>query len=245
MGVSSNTLIHQTTKQGLISILTQSAFKLSYCKEEIHTVSGSVIAGVPMVSFCDLPLTELKNYIFSYGNYGIGMKKQWAKTKKLNPVLYFDQNSRIANSLYDQYVFWEKETSNHPAKMKDIEAFFFFVEALSYCKNYEGDLMRKDKQTKNNYRFSDEREWRYVPLVKEIGYNMVLLDNELFQSIGKVTLNTWYEDMRLTFILEDINYLIVENEADISEFLDIINKFADNKKLTNRIYTKDDIFSDM
>ncbi|MBK9465826.1 MAG: hypothetical protein IPN56_13800 [Chitinophagaceae bacterium] len=46
-----------------------------------------------MVSFSDLRLSELKDNIGTYGKFGIGMTKEWAINKGLNPVMYASKES--------------------------------------------------------------------------------------------------------------------------------------------------------
>jgi hypothetical protein len=53
----------------------------------------------PMISFCDLPLSLAKDQFSKYGNYAIGLSKEWGVANKLNPVIYIEQNSGIAHDL--------------------------------------------------------------------------------------------------------------------------------------------------
>ena len=79
-------LFHFTTKESLYEILN-STFKVSYAREKIIGPKLKREFGVPMVSFCDLRLSELKAHINKYGNYGIGLTKEWANRNGLNPVM--------------------------------------------------------------------------------------------------------------------------------------------------------------
>lgn len=54
-----------------------------------------------MVCFCDITLTEIKEYIKDYGCYGIGLKKQWAK-KNVAPVIYFNNKSSLIKTIYEK-----------------------------------------------------------------------------------------------------------------------------------------------
>ena len=74
MGLSSNSLIHLTkSKDALIGILKE-GFRIKYCLENIGARNIKVGAAFPMVSFCDIPLSEIKNHIENYGDYGVGAK---------------------------------------------------------------------------------------------------------------------------------------------------------------------------
>lgn len=81
MSLSSNSVIHFTNnKEALVGIL-QKNFKITYCNEQILLADSVVKIQVPMVSFCDIPLSKIKDHIDKYGNYGIGLTKNWAKKK--------------------------------------------------------------------------------------------------------------------------------------------------------------------
>ena len=70
-------LFHFTSKDALYGILKET-FKVYYSLERISGKSKPLEFGVPMVSFCDLKLSELKTHIENYGKYGIGLTKEWA-----------------------------------------------------------------------------------------------------------------------------------------------------------------------
>jgi len=63
-------LFHFTTKKGLYGIL-KATFSISYAREKIIGVGKPTEFAVPMVSFCDLKLSELKAHMDKYGTYGI------------------------------------------------------------------------------------------------------------------------------------------------------------------------------
>ena len=87
MGLSSNTLIHLTDKkESLIGILKE-GFKVKYCNEQISMKDGPISAAFPMISFSDIPLSELHLHIESYGDYGIGLKKSWAKNNSWRNII--------------------------------------------------------------------------------------------------------------------------------------------------------------
>ena len=163
MPLSSNSLIHLTKRpESLIGILTDN-FKIYFCQENILTREGSFNAAIPMVSFCDIPLSEIKNHICNYGRYGIGLRKNWAIEKGLNPVLYIEKESDLGADLR---ISGKSMLSG--AKWGDLsQNEYTILNLFRYTKNYQGRLTRKGKNI-DDYRYSDEREWRYVPTDKEI-----------------------------------------------------------------------------
>ena len=59
--ISSNTLFHWTNKDSLIGIL-KNEFKINYCRENLSLKRDiQMTIRVPLVSFCDIPLSESRN----------------------------------------------------------------------------------------------------------------------------------------------------------------------------------------
>jgi Putative abortive phage resistance protein AbiGi, antitoxin len=165
MGLSSNTILHTTDKKGLLGILKEFSFKPYYCNEMVSAGKDIINAAFPMISFSDFPVSELK-YRFSYGRYGIGLSKSWARKNKLNPVLYVEKKSQLILDYYKQFITDEKKISEIGKDKARIDTILLM---LSYMKNYQGHLkIERLKIDEKNYRFSDEREWRFVPLKQEL-----------------------------------------------------------------------------
>jgi hypothetical protein len=245
MPLSSNSLIHLTDTEEKLKLIIQEGFKVKYCNEKINTSENPTFnAFIPMVSFCDIPLSEIKNHISAYGEYGLGLKKNWGKKHGLNPVLYIDIDSRIGNTFTAiiKNMFKGK-------KIKELtEDETSLANIFRYMKNYEGTLTRKDK-TINKYRFSDEREWRYVPEPKDA--HLLFAAKTIDSDDKKNYINTSIGDLRLTFELEDINYLILRDESEISAFIKWIQIEKSDSltnsamlKLTSRIITVNQILFD-
>ena len=157
-------LFHFTDKDGLYGLLG-TTFRVSYGREKIEGRKNIREFGVPMISFCDLRLSELKNHMSNYGKYGIGLNKNWANDKGLNPVWYVNKNCDFADNFNDAL----NGIYRHLNTVKDgdiynglSDDYMKIVDTYRYIKNYEGKLTRNGKTTKN-FRFADEREWRYVP----------------------------------------------------------------------------------
>lgn len=82
MSISSNSVIHFTNKfDNLKGIILNSGLRVKYCLESLLLDNYNLEMASPMVCFCDIPLSEVKNHINSYGSYGIGLYKIWAKEK--------------------------------------------------------------------------------------------------------------------------------------------------------------------
>ena len=76
--ISSNSLFHFTSKDSLLKIL-ESSFRPSYSRETLYFNDSEIRVLVPMICFCDIPLSQINNHIATYGEYGIGMSKEWGK----------------------------------------------------------------------------------------------------------------------------------------------------------------------
>lgn len=81
MPLSASSLFHFTKKKDFLYGILDETFRLSYCREDFLIGGERYSIRVPMVSFCDIPLSEIKNHIDSYGPYGLGLSKEWLNTK--------------------------------------------------------------------------------------------------------------------------------------------------------------------
>ncbi len=248
MGLSSNSIIHFTnSKESLKGILREN-FRIFYCLEQVIIGNyGPIEFAVPMVSFCDIPLSEVKSHIKKYGAYGIGLTKEWAERQKLNPVLYVEKDSLLSRSyltIYKEYLIDTKKTiAGSENKEKCI------ADILRYIKNYQNDLV-KGGEIYKNYRFSDEREWRYVLEFNE-KIEFILNKTNFDTDEKKQNANKIIENYRLEFNPNDIKYVIIQDDSEIPEFLDVLktskgNKYSYNdvERLMTRLITTEQIIGD-
>jgi hypothetical protein len=242
MPVSSNSIIHYTkTIDALKSIVKDLAFNVKYCIEEIVVPDGVIPIAIPMVSFCDIPFTNITLHAKAYGYFGIGLSKKWAIENKLNPVLYLEENSYLTlsiNSLLDKVNEGVQFTGEEYEIHKDI------LGMLCHIKNYAGDLMlRKKNKILDNYNFYNEREWRYIPYNSK---DLDLIISEESYSQKKEYYNNNAKCNKLAFDLSDINYIIMNNERQVEIFVNYIRKKTDLniEKINRKIITFDQIRND-
>lgn len=246
-------LFHFTDKNGLYKIL-ENNFRLSYSKEKIEGLTTKRELYVPMVSFCDLKLSQLKVHMSKYGKYGIGLSKEWANSNGLNPVMYVNKNCQFTdnfnnalNKIYHDLAKLRKNEIENSIPHQYLNV----MDAYRYMKNYEGKLERENEIT-NDFRFADEREWRYVPPLnnKEIEYPFIATSN-IKNKEQKIEFNKKIENIKLYFTPNDIKYLIIENDSEINDLISHIREvkmFHDSKdvdRLSSRILTSEQIENDI
>ena len=102
----------------------------------------------------DIPSNLISKHSNIYGRYGIGFKKSWARGKGINPLLYLVDYANPISYLQSL----DRLTQSIHSEDPDYSHRNALVNLLSYTKPYEGEF-----RGQTNYRFYDEREWRYVP----------------------------------------------------------------------------------
>ena len=124
------------------------------------------------------------------------------------------------------------------------------ADVIRYIKNYEADLTRKGC-TIPNYRFADEREWRYMPHYSEACDMITSEVNYLLPGIKQAS-EAKLVNLRLEFEPNDIKYIIINDDSEITEFISHLRgvkgktyKFHDVERLTTRILTAQQIIDDM
>jgi hypothetical protein len=246
-------LFHFTNKECLFKIL-ESDFKVSYAREMIIGKEQIREFAAPMVSFCDLRVSELKVHMAKYGKYGIGLTKKWANVNGLNPVVYVNRYSHFIDGFItglDEMQFQLIYNSNEENSEKMNNGLIKLMDTYRYLKNYEGELKREGRKVVNKYRFANEREWRYVPPIATSGIHPLIPIDKIKTRKEKEFLNETIEHLRLRFEPEDIRYLIIKNDKEITELITHLNEakryFAPHivDRLKSRIMTSDQIEDDV
>jgi len=218
--LSPDSLFHFTSCLENILGILKNTFYPRYCYEEFELIDKPkekfMRSAIPMVCFCDTPLSQLMNHMEIYGKYGLGMKKEWGIKKGLNPVIYFNKNSDMAKDV--------SKTTNRLLKSRSSAALKTFWNILVYLKPYEGVLYRGGSIAKENVRFYDEHEWRYVPDRRVMNRNLmkVSLTGDMYQQpeiLADANKELERDETRLSFNADDIKYIIIEKESEINEMI--------------------------
>lgn len=210
MAISANTLFHFTPRYDTLIKILQSRFFPRLCLEKGMWHPGDKKWAIPMVCFCDIPLSNISEHTHKYGNYAIGIKKSWAIEQGVTPILYVhDKSSFIGHGL--DALKWSLELSKKDdehlsERLAKVMSMFFMM------KPYEGYQERNGDR--NKVRFYDEREWRYIPPIE--GHHLNFLTEETFNDkTQREDINSFNEQYGVNFNPDVINYIIVEKEDEI------------------------------
>lgn len=249
MSLHSNSLFHFTKKEHLLNILRNN-FIPHYCKERLSIEDKFYDYRVPIVSFCDIPLSQTKSHIEEYGKYAIGLNREWVEEKELNPVFYYKDRSFFFNKYYELMTSLSDRTVGGKTSHEEELSNYYFA----FFKPYKGVDIRPEKDKKkenieNNEEktkvFYDEREWRYVParLNEE---NYIVLERDY-----KDELQEQINELKLTFKQDDISFIIIEKEEERQEFInkiwEIKERYSSETKriLISKIISSEQILNDM
>lgn len=217
----------------------------------------SAIGCIPMVCFCDIPLSMVEYHSSKYGKCAIGLDKKWGELYGLNPVIYVHKNSRIGDAisaLANSFSSYKSSMISEGSDMKIFQMISAFAKGLGqlsyYVKQYERTedehyLIGSKKHSFIKGRFYDEREWRFVPPVNS-GEDFWLINTETMtkeEELNKA--NEKLKKYSLNFGINDIKYIVCETVKEkeklaeaISERFDIDKKDVFKKIKFNLIDSK-------
>jgi len=243
VNLSSNTLFHFTNNMDNLLNILKNDF-VSHLSIERFDENGNIaiLYAAAMVSFCDLPLSTVKQHLRYYGSYGIGLSKRWGISKGISPVLYVHERSKlyaIQHHIKDiEAIRLASSTEVHDETVrhaKQDELRNNLLNVNCYIKPYEGYAWRNGKFDSKIKRFYDEKEWRYVP-TPPMTYGLFGFPPEDENSEYKLkefekNKKKWNEvtaEMAgtISFTPNDIHYIVVEREAEI---LEMIQKVEETK----------------
>lgn len=163
---------------------------------------------VPMVCFCDIPLSMIKDHLNWYGNYGVGIKRSYARDHGVTPVFYMHSNSTLLNLILNK-----KKHNDVVLRM------FPLIKQFLGKQNLNGVNKRK--------KFYNEREWRYIP--PDINVEVHLSIN---QTRAKQIMNKALYRMKIDY--SAIEYIIVDSAKDIKLLLKVFDTIISKNKRVNR-----------
>lgn len=226
MSVSTNVIFHYTSSLEVLKLILREGFKLNYCLEKLQLGVGYTTMAHPVVCFCDIPISQSKKHIAHYGKYGIGLSKEWAFNNRINPIMYVDRRSLIADLLHKLLKLGTKSknaTQTRGRKNNNVLPLNSKTAIMKgYMKNYNSGIKDSD------YRFYDEREWRFIP-DKEKDKDFIKckanisVSQEDYENY-KDDLNNRISSYRLKFGPDDIEYIIVQTKDELTSIIELIRK---------------------
>ena len=243
----SSSLIHFTDRLEYLKGILKDGFRFSYCREEYpkalvnniknqekkdfiptncclnENICNTVL--IPMVSFCDIPLTRSNVHAQKYGYYGVGIDRELARDiyPQLMPVQYMS-SERFRLALNDiSVIFAESENINR--QINDSVKLIIGTTKVYSTLRKERDVL-----------CYEEREWRVIHSdngITEWGwgiedrwkeaYNDRLHSNPDLSYLSFIVV----EDSEGARIVEEninklITHILVQNETEIPEIAEFI-----------------------
>lgn len=241
----SRTLFHFTKNVDVLKQILAGGFWPKYCSEDIRWVGqdDAQTIAFPMVCFCDIPLSRIADHVTFYGQYGLGMTRDWAIANGLNPILYIAGENFVRAELrkLNDHANQLKDEQRVPAK-ESVRYIYAHAKPATGIMVVDGSPVEKD--------FYLESEWRHVPRHKEI---KPYLRHEAFSDAASLILENTKTDehCRLKFTPKDIKYIFVRSDTDIPEVINFIQSkldhypHADTKVLMSRVTSLESIQGDV
>ena len=246
MNPKSNTLFHFTKSRETLKKILKNGFWPRYCLEDVRWLGYDEhdFVAYPMVCFCDIPLSRISDHVGFYGEFGIGLTKQWAQTNGLNPVFYVSEGNNVSLSF--------NELSKHTAKLQtgkqQEESYLTTRYLLAHSKPTEGRMVIDGQPVEKM--FYQESEWRYVPKHEKIESYLKKSQFDDIPTLESANKGT-KKHCVIGFGPKDIRYLFVKSDADIPDIVTFIQgeldhfTGADQKILMSRVVSLESLSSDL
>lgn len=240
----SETLFHFTKSSDALKSILKNGFWPRYSLEDFDWYNAQIgQISYPMVCFCDIPLSRLDDHVGFYGEYGIGMTKQWARTNGLNPVIYLSHPTTVSAALSRLF-----NSNPHASGGYYKESGEDINSIISFIKPVEGNILVGSAPTKKE--FYQENEWRYVP--KDAAIRPWITKEE---HLNPLMLNSSNETAKNNQVLQitpkDIKYIFVKSDVEIPNIVDFMQSDLGNysandlKILISRIVSLESINADL
>lgn len=232
----SDSLFHFTKSIASLKGIVERGFQPRYCLEDLAYL-GIDYLGFPMTCFCDIPLSRIREHTGFYGDYGLGMTREWGLRSGLVPVVYTTTDGPIATMIN---MFIEFPKSDVPEAYIPLHA--RVGDLIPLVKPISGKMLIGETELQKD--FFQESEWRFVPKHGDV------LDRDDFAALSE-SQNASVAAHALKFTPQDVRYIFVATDSEIPGLVDFINEklgaFAHNdiKLLTTRIVSLETLSPDL
>ncbi|WP_407545260.1 abortive infection system antitoxin AbiGi family protein [Priestia sp. HNGD-A6] len=201
----------------------------------------------PMSCFCDIHLNKLIDHMGNYGDFAIGMNKEWGIRQGIQPIHYINEYSVLGK---DFSSIFNHATHAADDQRKDFSAYNnYLLTDLLFMKPLEGEMITdKGYEIRN---FHDEREWRFIPNINEVDTELPLVIPQ--QQMNEKSYGAYSEaiqtrpELWLKFELSAIKYIIVTDKSSKMELINFLrdNNVAENEEEFFDLVSKIMVFNDL
>jgi hypothetical protein len=244
---NSETLFHFTKSRETLELVLRNGFWPRYCVEDVQWAqeenSDTLQVAMPVVCFCDIPLSRIDDHVLFYGEFGLGLSRDWALRNALSPVHYVAKGDPVAEAfkLAHNLGVNHLPDNERTAFLAHIIFLAMHMKPLSGTMVVSGAPVEKD--------FYQESEWRYVAASKEFAPFLMpsnFVDPEILRSENEKT----FTHGMLKFLPSDVRYIFVRSDSDIPAVMNFIQQnldhhpAADLKVLMSRVTSLDSVRRD-
>ena len=240
IGPKSENLFHFTRTIDVLEGILKNGFYPRFCLEDISWArTKDNHMAFPMVCFCDIPIGRISEHTAFYGEFGLGLTKEWGLKNKLSPVAYTHSTGAVSDLL--RYIIKSDVDKLVPDEGLQKDLLNELYKQHSMMKPINGRMFVAGKPVDKD--FYQESEWRHIPEFGDI------INEEEFED-KKEEKNSEMEKRKLEFLPTDIKYIFVRSETDIPRIYDFIHKqlehfpHVDIKALVTRIISLETIAND-
>lgn len=160
------------------------------------------------------------------------MSKKWAG-KKVSPIIYYKDKESLAKTIFNRMSRKSKDQNDYK------QSLLYF----SLLKRYYGETWSiSNKNGQGGYRrkvLYNEREWRFVP--RTLKAKDLVLKVKDYDDLVSQPINNAVNAVKLEFKIEDVNFIIVDNEEErlplIHHILTVFEDTDDVRVLCSKILT--------
>lgn len=253
-----SSLFHYTKSIDILHLILNEGLIPNYCYEDLSYKGNPTRGiGVPMISFCDIPLSQTNLFVKRYGKYAIGLNKEWAKNKRINPILYAEDENILISLAFQKSIEsnfenqlkeyggdrWQVPFDLTPGSKPQLATFFNLISSHSANQSIHGMVKKYNGEYNGTVQINyEENEWRY--LVEDT-------DNTPW-FWNKKEYDKWRGDRKTTpkpnpsenlikkklhFKANDVAFIIVSKEEEISHMVNHISKMSN---IANAEITEED-----
>lgn len=225
----------------------------NYCEEDLSFDNEKFVIGIPMISFCDIPITLLDEHTSRYGVYGIGLSKDWGIKRGVTPTMYIANDAVLRSAHYhimndfkltemvNSQEFKDKMLRETVVRSLPLDMYAKTLNAqlqhdvntyiVGYMKKYEGEYKGRPI---NNY---VENEWRFIVpdtnktkwMWSKKEYDDWRFPKGIIKDVPKPKPTPSLIRYQLTFTPNDVKYILVKNmefKKRVIEYIKTLKTFG-------------------